>query len=267
MAQDNEVQLVDRAVSRRSILKALGVGGSVAALSFPAAFGLDVVNAQTAGDAPQTILNVAATAEALAITHFYAGITMGSWFGRLPMLYQDYLRAALAAEQAHYNFLLANGAKPVTNKFFVPEGVLENLALYVAVTDLAEGVFIGAYLAATRRFAELNMPVMAEVAAQVMGVEAEHRALNRAMGISQNTFQGIANNIPLERPTVQQVSQAVPIAAAFLSGDSANLPMPFKGAKFMGPIMMPSMEQVNVVDANLDPVPTAITAFQVWKQK
>lgn len=261
MEERQDGRLVDRAVSRRSMIKGLGIGGGVAAVSFATFFGLDVVNAQVAGDDIPTILNLAATAEALAITNFHATITQATYFSSLPSLYQDYLRAALASEQAHYDFLVGQGAKPLANQFFVPDGILSSLALHVAVVDLTEAVFIGAYLASVRRFAELGNPLLSEVAAQVMGVEAEHRALNRAMGRDRGTTTAIPNNIALERTTLFQVSQAVPFAAPFLSGDSSTLPAPFQGAKFVGPIAQPSSSAVAGVAATLDPVPLALTAF------
>jgi hypothetical protein len=65
-------------VSRRSLLKTVGVGG--AAVSLSQLWGLDVVNAQPAGDTQQTIVNTAITAEALATTLVYGVITQSTYF-------------------------------------------------------------------------------------------------------------------------------------------------------------------------------------------
>jgi len=73
----------------------------------------------------------------------------------------------------------ANGAAPATTQFFFPDGAFNNLAIFLGVLDTLENVFIGAYLAAARRFAELGQPLLAEIAGQIMGVEAEHRVLGR----------------------------------------------------------------------------------------
>jgi len=145
-------------ISRRKLLKTAGAGATATALFAAGLFG-DAAHAQApAGDDPQTILNLGATAEALAVTAFHSIITQSTFFRNLAPHYQNYMRSALTQEQAHYDLWVAAGAKPLANQFFFPNGILSNLALYVYTTDVLEGVFIGAYLAATRRFAELGAP-------------------------------------------------------------------------------------------------------------
>jgi len=256
-------------VSRRNVLKTIGIGGSAAALSFGLA---DAVNAQTAGDDPQTILNLASTAEALAVTAFHSIITLSNFYGNLRPVYQNYLKSALTQEQAHYNFLVAAGAKPLANQFFFPNGILENLGLYVFVTDVLEGVFIGAYLASVRRFAELNRPDLAWTSASVMGIEAEHKALNRAMGIEQagngaGATDGMANSPtrePFEPATLFQVSQAVPTLGPVLTGGvaPASAGRLVAGVNFgVGPVRMPTVAQVNAVGNQLTQTPAPLQAF------
>ena len=256
-------------VSRRNVLKTIGIGGSAAALSFGMS---EAVNAQTAGDDPQTILNLASTAEALAVTAFHSIITLSSFYGRLQPVYQNYLKSALTQEQAHYNFLVAAGAKPLAQQFFFPNGILENLALYVYVTDVLEGVFIGAYLASVRRFAELNRPDLAWTSASVMGIEAEHKALNRAMGIAEagngaGATDGMANSPtrePFEPATLYQVSQAVPTLVPVLTGGvaPASAGKLVAGVNFgVGPVKMPTMAMVNAVGNQLTQVPAPLQAF------
>jgi len=256
-------------VSRRNMLKTAGIGGAAAALTFGMA---DAVNAQTAGDDPQTILNLASTAEALAVTAFHSIITLSSFYGGLKPVYQNYLKSALSQEQAHYDFLVAAGAKPLANKFFFPNGILENLALYVYVTDVLEGVFIGAYLASVRRFAELNRPDLAWTSASVMGIEAEHKALNRAMGIDAagngaGANDGMANSPtrePFEPATLFQVSQAVPTLGPVLTGGTApaSAGKLVEGVNFgVGPVMMPTAAQVRAVGNPLTPTKAPLQAF------
>ena len=265
--------MFDRDVSRRKMLKTVGVTSSAAI--FAAGLGLaDEVAAQPAGDDPQTILNLASTAEALAITAFHSIITLSDFYGNLPGVYQNYLKSALAQEQAHFDFLVASGGKPLANQFFFPDGILGNLALYVYVTDVLEGVFIGAYLASIRRFAELNRPDLAWTAASVMGIEAEHKALNRAMGITQagsssGNNDGIVNSPtrePVEPATLFQVSQAVPTLGPVLMGgvapESAG-PL-IAGVNFgLGPVPQPEIGAVNAVANPLTPVPLPINAFDI----
>ncbi len=263
----------EQGVSRRNILKMVGAGSSVAVLS--AALGLPTTTfAQTAagGDDPQTILNLASTAEALAVTAFHSVITQSNFYGRLRPVYQNYLKSALTQEMAHYNFLVAAGARPLANQFFFPNGILENLALYVYVTDVLEGTFIGAYLASVRRFAELNRPDLAWTASSVMGIEAEHKALNRAMGIdaagtAAGNNDGMTNSPtrePFEPATLFQVSQAVPVLGPVLMGGvaPASAGRLVAGVNFgLGPVTMPTQAMVNAVGNPLTPVPAPLQAF------
>ena len=246
----------DRAstVSRRRLLKAVGAGG--AAVSLSQVWGLRVADAQTAGDTLQTIVNTAITAEALATTLVYGVVTQSTYFSRLPAIHQDVLRATLTTEQVHFDLLAEQGGTPATTQFFMPADILESPARLVQVGDFLETVCIGAYLAATRRFAELNQPVLAEVAHQLGGSEAEHRVLIRAMGRDVLGLQLIPNNIPIERPVLQQVSQAPQFLAPFLRGGEAF------GVGFVGPMTLPPRNQVLAAGAQLEPVPTALRAFR-----
>lgn len=249
---DRHTRKANGGVSRRNMLKAVGIGGA-AALGATSTQG--VAQAQVPGDSVETMLNVAITAEALATTLVYGVITQSTYFRRLPAIHQDALRATLTTEQTHYDLLAAEGGRPLITQFFIPDGLLENIPLLVTVGDFLETTCIGAYLAATRRFAELGMPVMAEVASQLGGSEAEHRALIRALGREVARIPLIPNNIPIERPTLYQVSQAQRVLAPFLQGGEAF------GRKFEGPIALPRRDTVLAVGLPLEPVPLARNAF------
>ncbi len=115
-----------RLVTRRGFLKgAVGVGGGIAAASFAGALG---VSAAEGGDDIQTMLNLAATAETLAVTHYYSAITARSF--DLEPADEAYLKFALDAEQAHLDFLNANGAKALADKFYVPTTLLSDMTLH-----------------------------------------------------------------------------------------------------------------------------------------
>jgi len=261
---------VDQDISRRSLLKAAGIGTGAAAIFATGLFGEAAAQAP-AGDDPQTILNLASTAEALAVTAFHSIITGSTFYGRLAPHYQNYLKSALSQEQAHFDFLVASGAKPLANKFFFPNGILENLGLYVFVTDVLEGVFIGAYLASVRRFAELGRPDLAWTAASVMGIEAEHKALNRAMGITSANSAAVNDGIQnsptrenVEPATLFQVSQAVPTLGPVLMGGvaPASAGALVAGVTFgVGPVTQPSLAQVQAVGNPLTIVPVPFRAF------
>jgi len=259
-------------ITRRNLLKTVGIGTTAAAIFATGLFGEEAYAQAPMGDDPQTILNLGATAEALAITAFHSIITQSTFYGGLAPHYQNYLKSALTQEQAHFDLWVASGAKPLADKFFFPEGILQNLGLYVFVTDVLEGVFIGAYLAATRRFAELNRPDLAWTVASVMGIEAEHKALNRAMGITSagsaaGQTNGIANSPtrePFEPATLFQVSQAVPTLGPVLMGGMApaSAGALVAGVNFsLGPVTQPTAAAVRAVGNPLTPVPVPLQAF------
>ncbi|PJF35599.1 MAG: hypothetical protein CUN49_09755 [Candidatus Thermofonsia Clade 1 bacterium] len=198
-------------LSRRNFLKGSAVIAAAAAAGFHGLFGLRRSLAQMQDDDLQTVLNLAATAETLAATHYYMALTVGVI--KFSDFEQKYLRAALESEQVHLDYLMANGGKALTNEFYFPNGVFENKATLATITEVAENAFIGAYLAATRIFAAASQPLLAMVAAQVAGVEAQHLAFMRSVG-----NQEPPNNVALLEPLFYNVSDAVPTLTPFLEG-------------------------------------------------
>lgn len=189
---------------RRGLLKAaalgagaLAVGGGTLLGTLPAL----AAPATSAGD----ILNIAATAERLAVTFYSHGIARAHRLG-ISGDNLDYLKAAVTEEQIHQNFLVANGAKPLTSEFSFPHGddTFEHKSLFISTLEQLEVDFIAAYLAAVKEFAQQGQPRLAQIAAQIMGVEAEHRTLGRDIG-------GLdpANNFGFEPALLGSVSAAV----------------------------------------------------------
>lgn len=231
-----------RVFSRRSLIKGVaGLGGGLMAASFANLFGIRPASATNHDrkDEPQLILNLAATAETLATTFYYAALTAAKF--RLNDE-EDvlYLKLALDAEKYHLDFLIANGGRALTNQFYVPANLLNDPALFVQVGADAETAFVGAYLAATRRFAELGLDRIAGTTAQHACSEAQHLALIREIG-------GFApNNLALPLPIYYNVSDAVPTLAPFLQG----------GQGFIGPVSAPSAAQITAVLGNVRSDPT-----------
>lgn len=227
-------------ISRRGLLKgAGGLAGGLAAASFAGIFGLKAAEAaHNANDEPQTILNLAATAETLATTFYYAAITSAGF--DLADADVVYLKLALDAEKYHLDFLTSNGGRSLTNQFYVPANLLSDPALFVQVGANAETAFVGAYLAATRRFAELGVPRLAATTAQHACSEAQHLALIRDIG-------GLTpNNLALPLPIYYNVSDAVPTLAPFLQG----------GQGFIGPITAPTAAQIQAALGGVKSDPT-----------
>lgn len=228
-------------LSRRSLLKGAGaVGGGVALASFAQVLG---VQAAHTNDDPQTILNLAATAETLAVTFYYNVIVNRSF--KLEEDDEAYLRFALDAEQYHLDFLMSQGGKSLTSSFYVPANLLSNRAVFVQTGANAETAFVGAYLAATRIFGDAGLGKLAATTAQHACSEAEHLVLTREIGGL------VPNNLALPLPVYYNVSDAVPTLAPFLQG----------GAGFIGPVSYPTKAQIDAARLPSDPTKVYAAAY------
>ena len=234
-------------VSRRGFMKtSAGVGGGIAITSFAAAFGL-IDTAQAAHDRMDdvaTIANLAATAETLAITSYYNTIVNN------PVGYSDqvilWFKYALSSEIYHLEVLESLGGKALASKFFVPAQFLSDRATNNATFEAAETAFTGAYLAATRRFAELGNPRLAATTAQHAATEAEHLTLQRL------SVGKLPNPNALPAPIYYNVSDALPTLAPFLQG----------GSGFIGPVEFPGKDAAKrVAGVEAVRVPTFTQVF------
>lgn len=203
-------------ISRRGFLAGTSLAAAAATAGFSGMFGLIAAHAQSGGDDIQTIINVAATAEAFAVTHYYRALqkTTKAQFSAANVAY---LKAGLESEQAHFDFLVANGAKPVTTSFYFPAGTFDTAKTFGTVTAIAETVFVAAYVAATYRFAQLNQPGLAAVAAQVAVVEGQHLALVKEIA------GAFPNDVALAAPVFENVSDAVGVVKPLLDGSKGAL--------------------------------------------
>lgn len=218
-------------ISRRKVLK----GGALAALT--SLFGFNIAAyAQDGDDDTQTIINLAATAELFATTHYLAGINGAEAMG-LDQTQVDYLKTGFLAEQDHLDLLRSLGAEPVVAEFYVPEGLFEDKAMFSQITEVAETTFVAAYLAATRIFTAAGAPQFAVTAAQIAAVEAEHRALVRQIG------GRLANNISYAQYQFDNVSDAVPVLQPFLDGS---------GDGFVGPVAPPTDDDIAAIRAEAE---------------
>ena len=236
-------------LSRRGFLKGTaGVGGGLAVASFASAFGLNDNSVSAAHDRKDdvaTIVNLAATAETLATTSYYYTIK-GNPFG-LSNFQLAYFKLALSSELYHLKFLESAGGKSLASKFYVPEKFLSDFGVNTATFIAAETAFTGAYIAATRRFAELGESRLAATTAQHAATEAEHLALSRLAG------GFVPNPNALPAPIYYNVSDAVPTLGPFLQGASG----------FIGPVDYPGEAAINDLlgDTKSVGVPTFTRVF------
>lgn len=124
----------------------------------------------------QTILNIAATAEVLA--------TIVNTIGALEVNLGDAVtlrnvRAAAREELLHYKFLVGAGGKPLTKRIWVPDAVFASRTGLLSTLEVGDQIFVNAYLIATRTFGNAGNGRLAIRTAEIMGVEAVHRALAR----------------------------------------------------------------------------------------
>jgi hypothetical protein len=227
---------------------AAGVGGGLALAGFSQLFGVKTASAelQDAQDTPQTILNLAATAEALAVTAYYHAIAsnpLGASSGTLA-----YLKLALSAEAYHLAFLQSAGGEAIGGDFYLPEGFFTSATACAETLVALEVAFTAAYLAATRRFAELGEARLAATTAQHAASEAEHLALARLAG-----GLGAANPNGLPAPIYYNVSDAVPTLVPFIQGTTG----------FTGPIGLPGAAAVKTLLGGMEAakVPTFTQVF------
>lgn len=214
------MQSLSKLHGRRNLLKGAvfgTVGTAVAGLgAFYGASALQnspVVKAQNqqnttaqeeAAEAIASILTVARTAEQLAVTFYSTGVEHASELG-LADQNLEYIKAALVEEQIHQQFFTANGGESLTDTFSFPHGekTFTDLATFIETQQQLEGAFDSAFLAAIKEFALLGRADLAQIAAQVACIEAEHRVLGRAIIGSQP-----ANNWAFTPVLVAKVADA-----------------------------------------------------------
>lgn len=211
-------EIAARTLTRARFLKT--TGAAVGSVGFASLFGVTGNALAASGDSTQSIIDAALTAEQIATSFYYQGIA-GANASRLGPVHNsnnlNYFQAALYQEYQHIQLLSSLGANSLTGSatptLYFPTGTFDKSGSFLSLLDTLENAFIGAYLAAVNYWATTGAPVYAEAAAQIMGVEAEHRALGRVTSGSNPP-----NNLVLEDALFQNVSDAVPVLLPFVQG-------------------------------------------------
>lgn len=224
-------------VSRRNALKTGGFLAAASTVGFAGLFaGAEDALAAPKGprikshdqqDSIQTILNLGSTAETLAATSYYGTLTQAGF--SLSNDAVTYLKLALSAEIYHLQLWQSLGGQILADQFFIPATFLSDRNTNTQTFIAAETAFTGAYLAATRRMAELGQPRLAVTTAQFAATEAEHLALTRDIGGL------VPNPNGLPAPIYYNVSDALPTLTPFLKG----------GEGFIGPVKFPGIDTIN----------------------
>ncbi len=162
------------ATRRKFVAGAASTLGGLGLLSLP---GTALANgSQSDGNDPQTILNVAATAEVLATIVNTIGWQKGLGGDAVT---QRNIKAAAREELVHYQVLVASGGKPLTKRIWVPDAVFASRTGLLNTLQVGDQIFVNAYLIATKTFGNAGNGALAATTAEFMGVEAVHRALAR----------------------------------------------------------------------------------------
>jgi len=207
MLQADDVQRLDNVLAdtdvpsttRRGLLgKAAG-----AAVAAGAAGALGPIpSALASSNSISTIITDAVTAEALAVTYLTGLIENAGRIG-IPSNLVPVLKAANAAEFDHYKTLRGLGAKPLTTRFWAPNAFFASSKDVFATIEYAETQFVNAYLIAITAFAKAGKDSLARYAGEILGTEAEHRALARFA-------QGkLPNNVGFERYKIHTIGGIV----------------------------------------------------------
>jgi hypothetical protein len=187
--------------------------------------------------ATRGILDTALLAEQVATAFYYRALTTPAIL-RTPQLagrsddpndpglppqgdphHVRYLQAALDAEAKHMALLHGAGARAQVRRVYFSADAFQQLGTslqpqsFLGALDRLETESVGLYLAAVDELARLGQLDLAQLAAQLGAVEAEHRMLGRVIaGITP------ANNLTLEREPFANVDAAQAALRPYLTG-------------------------------------------------
>lgn len=172
--------------TRRWLLQRAAIGAAgVAALSPASALAAAGRSRTSTADDIQTVGTVAITAEALAVTY----LTEVLEHLHAPSKVTSILAAANQAEYDHYLTLKGLGFAPLATRFWIPDAFFgahgsdqPDAGSVAATLEVAETLFVNAYLIGVTVFASAGKPDFARYAAEICGVEAQHLALARELG-------------------------------------------------------------------------------------
>jgi hypothetical protein len=168
--------------TRHGLLKKVAVGAAAGGIGGSMLSMLGGAEADAAVPTIEKTGTVAITAEALAVTYLKSVVHKAEQQHVFDASTRNILKAANAAEWDHYKFLKSAGFRPLTTKFWIPDDFYgKKLANVPATLEVAETLFVNAYLKAISVFARRGQPVLARYAGETCAVEAQHLALARSL--------------------------------------------------------------------------------------
>jgi Ferritin-like domain len=173
--------------TRRGFMQKLVLAGGGAAVA-AASLG-KVANAFAPSNPVLDFVNAAVGAERIGIAFYGNALGSGSPFSvagdpamntLLNSSHRGYFQAAFNQESSHLAALIANGGSFPFGHFGFPAGTFGSAGSMLVMGQNLESIFIGAYLGAVKAGATAGTSLgifVAEVAAQICGIECEHRVL------------------------------------------------------------------------------------------
>lgn len=164
--------------------RGVAVGGAVGV----AVLSRGMKSARAADDPVMDFGNAAVGAERIGIAFYSNALGEESPFGvatdlakgtLLNSAHRTYFVAARNEEDTHRSVLQSLGLDFPFSVFQFPAGTFDSAAAMLAFGEQLESVFIGAYLGAIKVAANATNSFIAEAAAQIVGIECEHRVLIR----------------------------------------------------------------------------------------
>lgn len=179
------------------------------------------------------ILNALLTAEKLESALYAEGLRSGVLSSVEPDEF-GYFQAGLSEEFFHARLLEDLGASIPNTRFWFPPRTFTDLSVFLNQVIFLESTGVAAYSAAIYQFAgSLRRPVLAEIGAQILGIEAEHRVLARDVAGLEPP-----NNLCIERVPSLSVARIAQNLTPYLS------PNQF-GGRSVGPIPFPNQQMVD----------------------
>jgi len=173
--------------TRRSFMQKVVLAGGSAAIA-AASLG-KMANVFASSNPVLDFVNAAVGAERIGIAFYGNALGSGSPFSvagdpashtLLNSSHRGYFTAAFNQETSHLGALVANGGSFPFGHFAFPAGTFDSAGPMLAMGQNLESIFIGAYLGAVKAGATDGTSLgifVAEVAAQICGIECEHRVL------------------------------------------------------------------------------------------
>lgn len=207
--------------SRRSMLKKAVVGGAglvgvsgivgagvyLADRGHKSASAHDADGYQYNGSSVQSILNSLMTAKMAGVAFYNLAMNHANMLGWNQDT-QNHVQAILVEEQIHVFFLQAQGAKALTKKFSMPHSwnSVQDPNKFLSSQQMLEQIHIGSHLAAIKAFGQMCRGDLAQMTAQMMGVDSRHMTWGRSWGGMMPM-----TNIAFEEVVIVDVVEIVPV--------------------------------------------------------